>query len=127
METGPVVVGTYGDVMAAHLARLQLETDGVRSVLLDEHLVTAHPLISGAIGGVKVAVAAEDAKAAREILARPGSGHDEAACPACGSTRITTRHAGRRAAFLTILMLGIPIGRARSKVRCEACRNTWRE
>lgn len=127
MANAPCIVGIYGDPIAAHLARSQLELAGIRAFLVDEHLPTFHPLMAGAIGGVKVMVAAADAAAARELLARPAEAHDERACPACGATRITMHHAGRRTALLTLLLLGIPIGRARAKASCEACRHTWRE
>jgi hypothetical protein len=122
----PTLVGTYSDVMAAHVARARLEAEGIRTFLLDEHLLTIDPLIAGAIGGVKLVVAAADADLARELLARPPAACDEPACPACGSQRIQMHHAGRRSAFWTILLLGVPIGRARAKARCEDCQHTWR-
>jgi hypothetical protein len=127
VANAPVIVGTFTDSMAAHLARAALEADGIQARLLDEHLLTVDPLIAGAIGGVKIVVAPADAKAAREVLTRPAEGHDATDCPKCGSTRIRMQHAGRRSAWLTILLLGIPIGRARSKARCEDCQHTWRE
>lgn len=126
MAEQPSLVGTYTDVMVAHLARARLEAEGIRAFLLDEHLLTMDPLIAGAIGGVKLVVAAADAEAAHEVLTRPPEASDEPACPACGSTRVQLHHAGRRSAFWTVLLLGIPIGRARAKGRCVDCRHTWR-
>jgi hypothetical protein len=118
MTEQPTVVGTYSDVMAAHVARARLEAEGIRTFLLDENLLTVNPLLAGAMGGVKLVVAAADADIARELLARPSAVCDEPACPACGSHRIQMHHAGRRSAFLTILLLGAPIGRARATARC---------
>jgi hypothetical protein len=126
MAEQPTVVGTYSDVMAAHVARARLDAEGIRTFLLDEHLLTVNPLLAGAIGGVKLVVAAADADTAREVLARPAAASDAPACPACGSQRIRMHDAGRRSAFWTILLLGVPIGRARAKARCEDCRQTWR-
>ena len=126
MTNEPVIVETYDDSIAAHLARARLDSEGIEAWVLDEHLVTYDPLISRAVGGVKVMVSQADQVAAREILARKAVA-EPSVCPKCGSMHVTQHQAGRRSAFLTLLLLGIPIGRARPKSRCVDCQHTWRQ
>jgi hypothetical protein len=123
----PVIVGTYGDSIAAHLARMCLESEGIKVSVVDENLVTLDPLITNAVGGVKLVVSGADAQAARQVLRRPESMDEQRSCPECGSTRVTLHEAGRRLAWITILLLGFPIGRARTMSSCEDCKHTWRE
>ncbi|HMS15769.1 MAG TPA: DUF2007 domain-containing protein [Planctomycetota bacterium] len=127
MDDGTFLVGTYNDVMTAHLVRSRLELEGIQVTLMDENMLTMDPLLTFAIGGIKVLVPAADAKAAREVVARSAAPRVESTCPACNSTHIKRHRSGRRSAFLTLIFLGFPFGRARPKARCEDCHHTWRE
>jgi len=51
------------------VASTALEAEGIGAFLLDDKLIAINPLLSNAVGGVKVAVPAEQAERAREILA----------------------------------------------------------
>ncbi len=126
MTDTSVDVGFFSDAMAAHLARARLEAEGIEAHVYDQHMVTNEPLLSGALGGVKVAVAASDAEAARRLLADKHA-VEASTCPRCDSTQIERLELGRRAAFLTIISLGFPIGRTKSSLRCEECEHRWRE
>lgn len=64
-----VTVATYYKGVDAELARLALLQSGIRALLDDEQVVRTDPLLSNAIGGVKLRVAAADVEAARRILA----------------------------------------------------------
>ncbi len=103
-----------------------LEADGIDALLVDEHMVTNNPLISNAVGGIKVCVAQANLGTARQILEAKVAIEAEP-CPNCGSSKVGRHQLGRRSAFLTILFLGIPIGRSRAQRRCEDCQHAWRE
>jgi len=62
-----VVVARCTRAVQARLAR-RLEAEGIQAFVLDEQATTANPFLAPDLGGVKVAVAAEDASRAREIL-----------------------------------------------------------
>ena len=63
-----VVVAAFGRPIDAHLAKAQLEADGIQAFLLDEQAISVNPFYAPALGGVKLVVRAEDAARAREIL-----------------------------------------------------------
>lgn len=63
-----VQIRTYSYPMQAQMDILLLEAAGIRYQLGDERTIQIDPLISNAIGGVKLWVAEEDAARATEIL-----------------------------------------------------------
>jgi len=63
-----VVIAEFSQLVKADLAKARLEAEGIRAVLLDAQTIAVNPLYSGALGGVKLAVADEDAPRARAIL-----------------------------------------------------------
>src|SRR3569832_781254 len=82
-----VHISSYDNYLNAHMQLSLLQEQGINCHLKDEHTVTIDPLLSPAIGGMKMMVAEPQAKRAMEIL-------DEAerqwlhtlTCPACGQT-----------------------------------------
>ena len=80
-----VTLKTFDQYFSAHILSARLEDAGIPVYLLDEHTVTIDPILTNAIGGIKLAVAKEDERAARELL---GLYEDEARntslCPSCG-------------------------------------------
>jgi hypothetical protein len=63
-----IVIAEFGQLVKADLAKARLEAEGIRVVLLDAQTISMNPLYSPALGGVKLAVADEDAARARAIL-----------------------------------------------------------
>ncbi|MBI4882061.1 MAG: DUF2007 domain-containing protein [Planctomycetes bacterium] len=127
MGDKPVVVAAFQSDTEAFIAQSRLRAEGIEAVLGDENLLHYDPLLWVAVGGIKLVVSEQDADAARRILANNEKVVDEEkTCPRCGSRRVTMHHAGRRFAFISMIFL-LPIGRARSKARCQDCRHTWRE
>ena len=75
----------------------RLQTDGIECYLKDEHTVTIDPILTNAIGGIKLVVKKEDETAANKLL---DAYHHEymmsATCPKCGSnsfSQVTKREA----------------------------------
>ncbi|NIP73524.1 MAG: DUF2007 domain-containing protein [Gammaproteobacteria bacterium] len=69
-----VTVGTYEDMVNAHIALGRLKAEGIPAFLADEHLVQTDWLYSIAVGGIKLQVEPRHAARAREILATDYSG-----------------------------------------------------
>lgn len=126
MSDTPVVLRTFDNALAAHVARTRLEAEGIQAFVFDEHSVTVDPLMAQALGGVKIAVGRDDVAAAEQILSRDVELADWH-CPKCDSANLERHRAGRRTALLTVLLLGIPFGRARDKLKCLDCQYTWRD
>ncbi|MFD2916768.1 putative signal transducing protein [Psychroserpens luteus] len=77
----------------AQITKSKLESEGITVMLLDEKTVDSDPLISQAIGGVKLLVADDDFEKALQIYneIRPyevDANENPIHCPSCNSTHI---------------------------------------
>lgn len=70
---GREVVAVFGDRVPAELARSLLAANDIRSALLVDDAGGVHPELSGMTGGVRLAVAEDDADRARSLLAEDRS------------------------------------------------------
>ena len=122
-----ITIATYSTSTDAYLARSLLESDGLRAAVLDEHLIGAYPLLSAGLGGIKLVVPPEQAERAGELLARVRVQTPVERCPECGADDVEVDSSGRRLAFLTTLLLMVPIGRARPLHTCADCGHEWRQ
>lgn len=81
-----VTVRTFDDYFSAYILLTRLEHVGIECYLKDENTVTIDPLLSNAIGGIKLQVKNEDADEVNKLLT---AWHQEymlsATCPKCGS------------------------------------------
>jgi len=125
-----VVLNTYSNYIDAHIARGVLEEAGINCWLKDENTVTIDPVLTYAVGGIKVMVVKEQAARARTLLEdlRKES-KKKTACPQCGSTNIelvsTPRKAMNWLSALTTFFLGefaIPVDRV---YHCFDCGNEY--
>jgi hypothetical protein len=99
-----IVLDSYYEPLAAHLARTKLEAAGIPCFLTNENLVSLNRMYSPVAGGVRLHIYQRDVAAATEVLrerpvmqavagglAEPPTPLPEAgaACPHCGSTEVT--------------------------------------
>ncbi len=78
----------------AELVVLSLEAAGITAWLVDQHLVSADPFLSNAVGGIKINVSAEDEARARTVLAeldRESPAGDR--CLSCGAPMTESQQA----------------------------------
>jgi hypothetical protein len=66
-----IVLATYDNYIPAHIAMGRLQEEGILCWLKDENTVTVDPLLSIAIGGIKLMVAKHQEERARELLGEP--------------------------------------------------------
>ena len=59
-----ILLNSYGNYVEAHIAKGVLEEEGIASWLKDENTVTIDPILTNAVGGIKLMVAREDAQRA---------------------------------------------------------------
>ena len=97
MQANIIVLESYYEPLAAHLARTKLEAAGIPCFLTNENLVSLNRMYSPVAGGVRLHVYQRDAAQATEVLREPPvmqavpGGLAEpaeptaAACPRCGS------------------------------------------
>lgn len=93
-----VPVAVYDNYVSAHIAKGRLEEDGIHCWLKDENTVTIDPILTNAVGGIKLMVVRGDAEKATGILR--GIAHEQKAahpCPRCNSLNIELVSTPRKA------------------------------
>lgn len=100
-----ILINAYTNYVDAHIARGVLEEEGINCWLKDENTLTIDPILTNAVGGIKLMVAKSQAERAVDILVRL---RDEAkakiTCPKCGSHNIEEVSTPRKASnWLTAL------------------------
>ena len=84
-----VLLQSYDNYVSAHIAMGRLEEDGINCWLKDENTVTIDPILSNAIGGIKLMVEATQAERAATILKDQELQYKATiTCPGCGSHNI---------------------------------------
>ena len=83
-----VTVKTFDNYFLANIILNRLHAQGVECFLKDEATVTMDPILTNAIGGIKLVVRKENAAAVKEILAGFAREYLQAAtCPNCGANQ----------------------------------------
>ncbi len=81
-----VTIRTFDNYFSANILLTRLRHAGIQCFLKDEYTVTIDPLLSNAIGGIKLVVNKTDEPEAREMLQFFDTGYkNSVTCPVCGS------------------------------------------
>ena len=81
-----VVIRTFDNYFLANILLTKLRHAGVECYLKDEYTVTIDPLLSNAIGGIKLIVKKTDEPEARKMMqVFENEYRDNITCPRCGS------------------------------------------
>lgn len=84
-----VPIWTYDNYVPAHIAMGRLQDDGIECWLKDENTVTIDPILTNAVGGIKLMVAEDNAKKAWELLNQLQREYKARfSCAKCGSSNI---------------------------------------
>ncbi|HSQ45190.1 MAG TPA: hypothetical protein VLM16_09350 [Ginsengibacter sp.] len=84
-----VTVRTFSNYFSANILLARLRNGGVECYLKDEYTVTMDPLLTNAVGGIKLVVKKEDAPEVFELLKQFDKDYQsKAVCPKCGSHEI---------------------------------------
>jgi hypothetical protein len=123
-----ITIASFSFPYEAHIARANLEAEGIPAFIADEHTINMQWLYSNALGGIRLQVPSEYAERAQDILAQDFSelleaefGKDEIVCPNCGSTDVEPYTKGKRPAFVVFLLLGFPLFFYEHGLKCNTC------
>ena len=118
----------------AQIIKSRLEAEGIEVFLNDQFTVDTDPLVSNAIGGVKLKVWQEDEDKALEILKTISEyslddNGQEIECPICGSHKVElfTNVRGFKSMFFFLFSFfttSLPIY-TRYEYRCETCKQKF--
>lgn len=109
----------------AHVTKSKLDSEGIQTMLMDEKTVDSDPLISNAIGGVKLLVHKKDWHKAVEIYdeirtyAKDENGN-EIQCVSCDSTKVLVAPAARKNLFFALFPFF-----ERRKFVCNHCKTVF--
>jgi len=118
----------------AQIVKGRLEADGISVFLSDNITIDTDPLVSNAIGGVKLRVHTEEALKAIRILEsiKQYSVDDEGQeiyCPECKSTKVdyftNVKDFKSLASFLFGFLFGVLPFYTKYEYRCENCKNKF--
>jgi DNA-directed RNA polymerase subunit RPC12/RpoP len=102
-----VPVWSYDNYVSAHIAMGRLEEDGFNCWLKDENTVTIDPILTNAVGGIKLMVAEAEAQKAFEILKQLQREHKALiTCPRCSSHNIEVVSTPRKASNWAAALVG---------------------
>jgi len=120
-----ITIRTFQDYFTANIILAKLQQEGIPCFLRDEYTATIDPLLTNAIGGIKLVINKKDMNAALSALEEFDKEYREAViCPACGSDKVTLEP--RKApgniltTILTWLFSGVPIS-VENVYRCQRC------
>jgi predicted RNA-binding Zn-ribbon protein involved in translation (DUF1610 family) len=93
-----ILLKTYGNYIEANIDAGTLEENGINCWLKDENTVTIDPILTNAIGGIKLMVEKAHAQKAWDILEQLKKEHRATlTCPKCGSHNIELVSTPRKA------------------------------
>lgn len=120
-----VIIRTFQHSFPAHITLTKLKDAGIDCFLIDEFTVTVDPILSNAIGGIKLAVRKEDEKEATALLGRFDEEYRQnAACPKCGGRhieRVPKESASNLFTTLLTWLFGSYAISAENIYKCEDC------
>lgn len=117
----------------AQIVKSRLEAEGLEVFLFDQLTVDTDPLVSNAIGGIKLKVWAEDKEKAVDILKSISDYSlddrgQEIHCPICGSPKVelvTTIKDVRSLLGYIFSFLGNSQGTDPREYRCDTCKQKF--
>jgi DNA-directed RNA polymerase subunit RPC12/RpoP len=84
-----IIAQVYSNYIDANIIMGRLEEEGINCWLKDENTVTIDPILTNAVGGIKLMVAEPQAERAFELLREFRKQQQSGlSCPRCGSTNI---------------------------------------
>jgi len=136
MSDAVVTVASFDEPYQAHIAKIKLESEGIKCFLSGEHFVGTYWLYSRIDGGVKLKVKESDLKAAEEILKSKVVSPDEQlppeldgfdlTCPECRSENIEYERFSWKMALLSILLCRLPLTWRKDEYKCLDCGYKWK-
>ncbi|WP_298531495.1 DUF2007 domain-containing protein [uncultured Algibacter sp.] len=109
----------------AQITKAKLDSEGIKTMLADEKTIDTDPLLSQAIGGVKLLVHKKDLEIATEIYNnirryRKDENGNDIHCPKCQSTKILMAPPDRKNIFYMLFPFF-----EKSKHMCNNCQTIF--
>lgn len=124
-------IANYQYTSEAYLFKGKLESEGIEVFLQNENTINTDPLLSNAVGGVKLFVKSEDVMKAKQVLASISDysvddNGEPLSCPNCGMQKIemftTIKDKKTFLGFIPVFLFGGLPWFAKHKYKCENCK-----
>lgn len=93
-----ILLQSFANYIDAHIIMGRLQEEGINCWLKDENTVTIDPILTNAVGGIKLMVAKEQIQRASELLQQfDKQKRKNFSCPKCGSHDIELVSSPRKA------------------------------
>jgi DNA-directed RNA polymerase subunit RPC12/RpoP len=126
------ILNTYDNYIDANLHMMQLQEEGINCWLKDENTVTIDPLLTNAIGGIKLMVHETQKDRATDLLRTiVNKAKENRACPYCGSLNVEYIFSNRKtsnwfSAIFTYLLGGYALA-SEKMYHCFSCEKEFSE
>ena len=121
-----VTIRTFQNYFSAHILLTRLKDQGIECFLKDEFTVTVDPILSNAVGGIKLVVLEEHEAQALQLLSEFDEAYRQTAvCPRCGSKSIELVPKQTTANFATAILtwlFGSYAISAKNVYQCTECK-----
>lgn len=126
MNDDYIILEVFEFSTEAHVTRSKLSSEGIRTMLMDEKTIDTDPLLSQAIGGVKLLVHKEDQSKAIEIYNNirdyvKDENGNELCCVSCNSNQILIAPLRRKNLFFMLF----PFFESRRYI-CNNCKTVFK-
>jgi len=126
MQDNYTILAVFEYSTEAQVAKAKLDSEKIRTLLMDEKTIDSDPLLSQAIGGVKLLVHNNDLDKASDIYDtfrtyEKDKNGKNINCPQCASTRILVADAQRKSFFYMLFPFF-----ERRKLICNDCKTIFK-
>lgn len=125
-----MLIQSFNNPIDAHIIKGLLESNGIESCLFDENIAYTNPVLTTAVGRIKLMVREEDYEDAIKVLRSETFDEpegDKAVCPECGSSNIFVKSKTNwKAVFMMFISsTSTPTGGRKNFYDCQHCGNEW--
>lgn len=132
-----VTVKTFDNPIDAHMLKSKLLSEGIECYLHDEHTVSIDPLVSNAIGGIKLKISDIDIEKTKAVLKEldgtPYRDEDDniTQCPNCESKELIANYNSVKgfsqvlSSIVSILFMIFPL-HLNTVYKCKNCGNEFK-
>lgn len=132
-----VTVRIFDNPINAHMLKSKLESEGIHVYLQDENTIGIDPLVSNALGGIKLKISENDIEKTRLVLKElddtPYRDEDDniAQCPKCESNDLIVGYNSMKgfiqifSAIISLLLMLFPLY-LKTVYKCKKCGNEFK-
>ncbi|MCG6914758.1 DUF2007 domain-containing protein [bacterium BMS3Abin03] len=122
---------TFLNPVDANITKGLLESNGIEAFIFDENTLSVDPILTTALGGIRLMVRSSDFENALAIIKEVDKENTKEIsslkCPVCGSMDIKIKNRPNWTYFLIMLLsfVSTPNTGNTKKYVCNACGNRW--